>query len=227
MAGLISATLIENVNVGDERPIRGGKALDFDASILVDQEIPIGATVEVVAGLAFAIAKLVWLYLLSDQDIALTFTLDGGSLAITLEAGKPWKWDSVYSASIPCPFAYDSLSCTAANASGVVANLQIRGGVTAETIVAGTLTRHGTGDDPNPTGDYKSIGNIDGYPAYQRISDGLYWLYYSPIFLAYIVADTPDGDAVTDYWSCTGTDPEGECAWGGEGDGHDLVFTLA
>ena len=131
MADLVLATLVENAKINNESYVTGEKDLVFDAAIMVKQEIPIGATVEAVAGLAFAYAKLVFLYLLSDQDITLTITLGTGSKTIALEAGKPWKWDNVYAASIPCPFAYNSLSCAAANASGVAANLTIRGGVIA------------------------------------------------------------------------------------------------
>lgn len=131
MADLIAATLVQNAKINSETYVAGAKDLLFDAAILVKQEIPIAAMVEVVAGLAFTAAKLQFLYIVSDQDITLTFTLGTGSKTVALLAGVPWVWDNVYIASIPCPFLYNSLSCTAENASGVAANLTIRGGVVA------------------------------------------------------------------------------------------------
>ena len=135
MAGLIAATLVESARIGDETPTIGVKDLDFDASILIDQEIPAGATAEPVAGCAFDATALAWLCLHSDRDITLTFTLEAGVLVIPLKAGRPWKWDNVYAASIPNPFACRSLSCTAANAGIAAANLVIRGGVNTTAAV--------------------------------------------------------------------------------------------
>lgn len=131
MADLVLATLVENAKINSESYVTGSKDLDFDSAILVEQEIPIGATVEAVAVPAFDKDELVFLYMIADQDITLTFTLGTGSLVVPLELGRPWKWDNVYPASILNPFLYDNVSCTAANASGVAANLIIRGGITA------------------------------------------------------------------------------------------------
>jgi len=131
MADLVLATLVENAKINNETYVTGSKEVDFDSAILVEQEIPIAATVEVVAVPAFVKTKLTFLYMISDQNITLTFTLGTGTLVVALVAGKPWKWDNVYSTTILNPFLYNNVSCTAANASGVAANLIIRGGVTA------------------------------------------------------------------------------------------------
>jgi len=131
MADLVLATLVENAKINNETYVTGSKELDFDSAILVQQEIPIAATVEPVAVQAFDKDLLSFLYMIADQDITLTFTLGTGSLVVALAAGKPWKWDNVYVDTIPNPFLYDNVSCLAANASGVAANLIIRGGITA------------------------------------------------------------------------------------------------
>jgi len=131
MADLVLATLVENAKVNNETYVTGSKELDFDSAIVVEQEIPIAATVEAVAVPAFDKDKLVFLYMISDQDVTLTFTLGTGSLVVALLANVPWKWDNVYVANILNPFLYDNVSVLAANASGVAANLVIRGGVTA------------------------------------------------------------------------------------------------
>jgi hypothetical protein len=129
--GLVTATLVENCKINAESYISGNVSLDFDAAKVEKVSVSPGATVQVVPDIAFAAAKLKFLYLLSDQDITLTFTLGTGNKTIALLAGIPWKWHSIYAASIPCPFAYDSVSCTVANAGDTAANLTIRGGITA------------------------------------------------------------------------------------------------
>ena len=131
MADLVLATLVENAKINNETYVTGSKELDYDSAILVKQEIRGAATVEAVAVPAFDKDKLTFLYMIADQDITLTFTLGTGTLVVPLEAGRPWKWDNVYATTILNPFLYDNVSCTAANASGVAANLIIRGGVTA------------------------------------------------------------------------------------------------
>jgi len=131
MAGLVAANLVKNCRINSETYKSSGIALDFDAALLGDESVAAGASVQPIAGCTFTAAKLVFLYLLSDQDITLTFTLGTGTLEIGLKAGFPWVWENTYEDTIPNPFEYDSVSCTAANEGTTAATLAIRGGLDA------------------------------------------------------------------------------------------------
>jgi hypothetical protein len=50
------------------------------------------------------------------------------------------------------------------------------------TIVAGVITAGYPMPDPDCTGDYKRTADYEGQPAYTRISDGLYYVYYDPLW---------------------------------------------
>lgn len=129
--GLVAGTNVISTKVDLETYVTGTDALTFDAPLMGKQSIADGATVAAIANMDFDKDKLEYLYLLSDQDITLTFTLSTGTKTIALLAGVPWYWSRSYVASIPNPFAYSSVSCTAANASGSAATLTVRGGVNA------------------------------------------------------------------------------------------------
>ena len=129
--GLITAANVINTKINAETFVSGEDDLTFDSPIMVAQTIAIGATVQAIANIDFVAAKLQYLYILSTQNITLTFTLGTGTLVVALIAGVPWYWSRTYVSTIPNPFAYDSVSCLAANASGVAATLTIRGGVVA------------------------------------------------------------------------------------------------
>jgi len=129
--GLLTADIVKNTRINTETYITGTTSLTYDAAILEQQSIADGATVAAVANVDFAVAKLQFLYMISTEDITLTFTTGSTTKVVALTADVPWQWDNAYVASIPCPFDYDVTACTAANASGAAAVLTIRGGVIA------------------------------------------------------------------------------------------------
>lgn len=130
MASLLTADIVKNTRINTETYVTGTTTLLYDAAILVQQSIVAGATVAPIANVDFVAAKLQFIYLISDQDITLTFTLSTGTKVVTLVADVPQQWD-IANTLTPVPFAYDSVSCTAANAGATAAILTIRGGVLA------------------------------------------------------------------------------------------------
>jgi hypothetical protein len=131
MSGALTATAVQNVKINAETFLTGQDSPTFDGAIMVGSVIPIAATVAPIADMEFTASLLEFLYLLSDQDLTLTFTIGTSTKVIALYAGVPWYWSRTYVASIPCPFSGNPTACTAANASGVAVNFQARGGVAA------------------------------------------------------------------------------------------------
>lgn len=131
MADLLTLTFADSVKAENETYINGSDAVLCDSIPLIKQTIPIAATVEAVALPACDKDLVQGIAIVADQDLTLTITLGTGSLTVALKADVMWKWSRTYVASIPNPFAYDIVSCTAANASGVAAVLTIRLGLVA------------------------------------------------------------------------------------------------
>jgi hypothetical protein len=97
------------------------------SAIRIDEAIPIGATNLPVA-LAFAFAKLKYIWICSDKALTLEFNSSTtGVPTIVLEANKPFLWESTYGAVLPNPFTADVTQLFVTNGSGVQAQLQIDG----------------------------------------------------------------------------------------------------
>lgn len=123
----VTANVTEGIRVGSEAYLSAANDYDGDNGQLIDDAIADGASGVAVGILPFTAAKLVAIYLLSDQDITLSFALSaGGPLSVALEAGIPWAWNNSYPATLAIPFSANVTGVTGSNASGAAATLKGR-----------------------------------------------------------------------------------------------------
>jgi hypothetical protein len=134
MADLVTATMADSVRINSETYVTGTEVLLGDSSQTVEQAFLAAASSEAVAIAAITLSKLKAIYIISDEDLTLVFTMNSGVKTIALLADVPFRWSDAYATPYPCPFKVNDaagaatgiVSCAASNSSGETATLTIR-----------------------------------------------------------------------------------------------------